>query len=128
MSAAADRDDLDQELAAEGSDAELVRVTGTTNQIRFTAAVRAYARGYFPRELGNEIIQGDTKVIISPTDIERAQWPGAQVLNSVGDNRVPRRGDKIVIQGRERMIMAATPFYIDGELVRLELQARGQNP
>jgi hypothetical protein len=40
--------------------------------------------------------------------------------------RVPRKGDKIIIEGRERNIEAAAPFYINGELVRLELQCRGQ--
>jgi len=121
-----DRADLDQELAAEGSDALLVRITGTTNQARFEARVRAYAVGYLPRELGDQIIQGDTKVTISPTDLERAGWPGAQVGTPVGDVRVPRKGDKIVLEGRERNIEAATPWYINGELVRIDLQCRGQ--
>lgn len=129
-SGAIDRADLDQELAAEGSDAVLARITGTTNQARFEAVVRAYAAGYMPRELGDQIIQGDTKVTISPTDIERTGWPGAQVATPPGtpisDARVPRKGDKITIQGRERNIEAATPWYVNGELVRIDLQTRGQ--
>jgi hypothetical protein len=50
-------------------------------------------------------------------------WPGAQVGTRGGDVRVPRKGDKDHHRGAaKRNIEAAAPFYINGELVRLELQ------
>lgn len=122
--------DLDAALAEVGEDVPLQRMTLGPNglQIPFEAKCRAVVRGYTPQELiaGSGIQQGDSLVILSPTDIEKAQWPGAQVGTPVGDVRVPLPSrDKIVIQGKQRAIIAAVPFYTGGELVRIELQARG---
>ena len=120
-------DILDRAVAANGQNIGLKRITGTgANQVPFSVTVRAWVTNYVPQQLGDEIIQGDTKIVISPTAIEATDWPGAQPPGSVGDSRVPRRGDKVTVQGRDRNIEAAAPFYIDGALVRIELQTRGQ--
>lgn len=117
--------DLDAALAEAGEDVVLQRLTGT-QQIPFSVTCRAVVRGYTPEELvaGSGIVQGDSKVILSPTEIERAQWPGAQP-QSTGDKRVPRVKDVLIVQGKPRNVMAAMPFYVAGELVRIELQVRG---
>lgn len=130
MSAFEEIRDLDAALALDGEDVVLRRVTGTTNQIAFDCDCRAFVRGYQPHELvaGSGIAQGDSKVIISPTQINATGWPGARPLSepaSTLDPRVPRRGDKIMINGKLRTIEAADPKSIDGQLVRLELQVRG---
>lgn len=87
-------------------------------------------RGYKPDQLSDSIMQGDTQVIISATDINRTQWPGGLPITSppaTTDPRVPRSGgsDKVVIEGRAKTIMAAEPIYIAGDLVRINLQVRG---
>lgn len=115
-------------IAANGQDIQLVRITGAALQAKFTATVRAFVRGYKPNELVGSIVQGDSLVTISVTDIERAKWPGAQVVKSPAvttDPRVPTTNDKTVIAGKTRNIQAATPFYLDGQLVRIEMQVRG---
>lgn len=120
--------DLDATLAADGEDIKLQRITGTTNQATFSVNCRAFIRGYTPNELVGGIIQGDSRVIISPTEIIRKQWPGPQVVTSpapTSDKRVPRKNDKAIIAGKVRNVEAASPIYMGGELVRIEIQVRG---
>lgn len=116
---------LDAALARRGEDVELRRMTGTSQQVAFSATCRAHVRGYKPEELVGAITQGDSMVILSPTDIERAQWPGGQEPDGPGDRRVPRKGDKVMVQGRLRNVEAAAPKYMAGTLVRIEMQVRG---
>jgi hypothetical protein len=115
--------ELDRSLAADGEDFTLRRVTGTTSQTNTDVTCRGLVRAYTPEELTPTVIQGDSRIILSPTQIEAASWPG--VSAGALDARVPRRGDKALVQGRVRNIEAAAPIYLDGILVRIELQVRG---
>src|SRR5882724_12386781 len=99
---------LDRQLDEHGQMIDLVRITGTTNQVRFSVPIRAWVMDYDPQELGDKILQGDSLVIISPTDLDLHQWPGAQV-SPVGDPRVPRRSDKTIIKDVERNVENSTP-------------------
>jgi len=119
---------LDRQIAQHGQKITLTRVTGVANQAKFTATMRAIVRGYQPKELIGTIAQGDTKVILSVTDIEVARWPGPKVSNPMApkiDPRVPLKSDPMVIEGVSRTIQAAAPFYIDGKLIKVEIQVRG---
>lgn len=120
---------LDRALARAGEDVILRRVTGFgPSQTRRDALCRAFIRGYQPHELTASVIQGDTKVTISPSDIEAALWPdGVSVTSTPAgvDPRVPRPGDELVINGLARAVKAAAPLYVAGELVRIDLQVRG---
>lgn len=117
---------LDRALADKGETVRLQRLTGT-QQIAFEVECAAFIRGYQPADLiaGSGITQQDVKVILSPTEIERAQWPGGQP-QTTGDKRVPARNDRIIRNGRPLTVQAATGLYVGGELVRIECQARGQ--
>lgn len=115
---------LDRHLAAHGEDVILRRGLGT-QQVPVDAPVRAFVRGLRPEEIVGSLTQTASKVVLSPTDIEAAQWPGAQAGTIVGDPRVPRRGDKVVIQGRARAVEFAAPIYLGGELTRIELTVLG---
>jgi hypothetical protein len=118
--------ELDRSLAVDGEDFVLRRVIGAGHQANVDVLCRGFVRGYAPEELTETIIQGDAKVILSPSQIIRAQWPGGESVAGAGlDRRVPRRGDKAIIQGKARNIEAAMPIYIADELVRIELQTRG---
>lgn len=120
--------DLDDALRDCGEDVVLRRNTlaGGNVLIPFDATVRGFVRGYDPTELTGTIIQGDTKVIVSPTDIDASGWPGPSVGTVVGDRRVPRKNDIVLIQDSPRQVMAAAPKYVAGTLVRVEIQVRGQ--
>lgn len=118
---------LDRSLARSGQTVILQRTIGTTNQARITATMKAHVRGYQPQDLLQGITQGDRKVIISPTDIIKSQWPGGQAGVLSGDQRVPRKGDAIIVAGRECAIQNAAPIYLDGtsDLIRIDIQVRG---
>lgn len=115
---------LDRQLARHGQDVVLQRQIGL-NQAWIPVGVRAQVIGFQPHELivGSGIQQGDSKVIISPTQIDDAQWPGGTV-NPIGDIRIPVKADRMVIGGRTRAVQAAAARYIAGELVRIEVQVR----
>lgn len=120
--------DLDAMLRSDGQQVTLRRIVGTTNQTAVDCQCWAFVRGYKANELVGAIIQGDSAVILSATDIIEAQWPGGQPVTSPPnglDVRVPRAGDYIVSAGRVRRIEAADPVYVDGELHRLNVQVRG---
>ena len=119
---------LDSQLAdhADDPNAELQRFPpGAATVPIATALVRAFVRLYKPSELTPMIIQGDSKVILSPSDLVAQGWPGPAGDSAGLDPLVPRRGDKIVVHGRPRQVIAATPVYLGDQMVRLEMQIRG---
>lgn len=105
--------DLDAAVRDWGETITLRRVTGTA-LIALDVDVRACVRGYAPAELVANIKQGDSKVIVSPTEMKRAQWTWP-----------PRVGDRAVIGGKVRAVEEANPITMGGELVRIELRVRG---
>lgn len=118
---------LDAALKTAGADIILRRVVGMApNSINIDVTVRAAVRSYQAAELVGDIKQTDSKVIISPTQIAQAQWPGGELpSSSVADPSLPRKGDRMVIAGRVRNIEVVDPFYVDDELVRIEMRVLG---
>lgn len=104
---------LDRALASTGETITLRRTTGT-QRVPLDVTCRAVVRNYRPIELVGEIQQGDSLVILSPTEMAQAQWPWP-----------PKNSDLVVVAGRQRAVQGVTPFYLDGTLVRVELQVRG---
>jgi hypothetical protein len=120
---------LRRQLAAHGQDVTLQRVTQGPSgvPVKYKVDCRAFVRGYQPAELVGGILQGDSKVIMSAAELEAQGWPGpnSSMTPTNQDRRIPRKGDDIIIMGKSRNIEVATPFYLNGELVRIELAARG---
>lgn len=119
---------LDAHLAARGTDITLRRVTGSApSTVNHDITVRAAVRSYSPEELVGDIKQTDSQVIMSPTQILAAGWPGTGEVPSatVADPTLPRRLDRVVIAGRVRNIEVVDPIYVGNELVRLELRVLG---
>jgi hypothetical protein len=120
---------LDRALARAGEDIIIRRVVGTLpNTVNIDVNVRALVRSYSPEELVGGITQTDSLVIISPSEIDRAQWPGGQAATMAPfnpDTRLPKKGDKAIIQGRLRNIEVVDPFLVQGELVRIEMRVLG---
>ncbi len=117
---------LDRQLAAHGEDVELWHETGT-QKIPFKVRCRAFVRGYTAQELVGGISQTDSKLVLSPTEIICAGWPGpnTSATPTNQDRRVPREGDYVVIAGRKRTIESAGGIYLGGELVRIEMRVLG---
>lgn len=119
---------LDRSVDRYGQDVILRRTVGTANRASIDCRCRASVRNYDPTQLAGTIQQGDSQVVLSPTDIDRVQWPGPEPIQSpprATDPRIPRVTDVVVIGGRSRSVVAAVPFVVNGELVRVELQVRG---
>ena len=120
---------MERMLSRYGQDVILRRSVGTSPQTNVDCTVRAFVRGYKPDELVGGVIQGDSHVIIAGADIDAAQWPGGQPLQNpprATDPRVPRKGDKVIIEGRLRNVEVADPVYMGtGDLLRVNLTVRG---
>ena len=122
-------DRLDAALARRGEDIILRRIVGTVNTVNIDVVVRASPRAVSgPDELVNGIGQDDLKIILSPTQIKAAQWPGGGI-NGVApfnpDRSLPKRGDRVIVKGRSYHVEISNPIAIDDEVVRIELTTKG---
>lgn len=117
---------LDEALADVGQDIRLQRLTGS-QAIPFEVKCRAIVRGYAPDELINGITQQDSFVILGPTEIDRKGWPGPQSSADPSnvDRRIPRKLDRVFINGKPRNVEAAVGIYVDDTLVRIEMRVLG---
>jgi hypothetical protein len=108
---------LDRAVAISGEDITLRRLTlgPSGTQIPLDVDCRACVRGYRPDELVADIKQGDSLVILSPTEMKAHQWTWPPRVQT----------DRVVIGDRQRTVIAANPITVGGELVRVELQVRG---
>lgn len=119
---------LDAALAEDGEDVIIRRVVGVNTQVNIDVKCRAFVRKYAPQDLVDTIIQGDSTVIISSTQIIAEQWPGGRPVRPpipMPDPRVPQSGDKVIIQGWPRTIKATAPIYLSGQLIRIDMQVTG---
>lgn len=122
---------LDAALADTGEDFTLRRVTGTGASVTNADVL---CRGRIDAMSIEEIAAGlkatDLNVIFSPTQINLAGWPGTASTGTapfVVDARVPRENgaDKAIIRGVLRQIALVKPFWINNELVRIEMRVSG---
>lgn len=115
---------LDASLERSGVDVTLRR-PGAPN---VDATCRAHVRSLRSDPLTPSIRQTDSRVILSPTDIDAAGWPGALATPSATqrDNRLPRKGDLILHNGAVLAITEDAPgVFRGGMLVRIEVDVRG---
>lgn len=120
---------LDEALARAGEDVVLRRIIGIApNTSNSDVEVRATVRSYRNRdeEIAAGIFQDILLVIMSPTEIAKAQWPGGELASStVAQPDVPRKNDKLIIGGRVRNIENVDLINIGDELVRIDLRVLG---
>jgi hypothetical protein len=118
--------DLNAALASDGETIELWAMAGTA-QIPFKVTCRAFVRTLRADELIGNLKQDASRVTISPTEIERTGWPGANstATPTESDRRVPRNGQKVKIAGKLRTIESARPKYVGDRLVRIDMDVLG---
>lgn len=121
--------DLDAALARVGEDVILRRVSGVApNAVNADVIVRATVNDYAPNELVGGIVQTDSKVILSPTQITAAGWPNP-VITAIPpfnpDPHIPKIGDKAIISGKLRNIAFVNSLTVANELVRIEMRVSG---
>src|SRR6266567_7466093 len=116
---------LDRVLAEDGEDIILDRPIGTGNNVAPNKVkCRARVDAVSVQEIAAGITQTDQHVIISPTQIRQAQWPGGSVPASPPfdvDQSIPRINDKAIVQKRLRTVAFVDPRFVDGELVRVNM-------
>jgi hypothetical protein len=124
-------DELDASLAENGETVTLRRtVLGPNNTAVAPVDVKTKAiiRGYKPIEIaaGSGITQQDVNVILSPTDIERRNWPGTAMAQPGTAKRIPLKGDFVITSRGPLTVQAGAGIYVQDVIVRIELQARGR--
>lgn len=118
--------DLDSALEEAGESITLRRTVGTQLIPFDVENIRAVLVGYEPEELVGEITQQDQKFILSPTEINRHQWPGFRTgTTTATDDRVPRKNDIIISSRGKLTVQAASGRYVQDVLVRIEGRVRG---
>jgi hypothetical protein len=123
---------LDGALARHGEDIILRRVVGTApNQTNIDVICRARVDATTVQQIVANIPATDLNIIISPTQINNAQWPGGQTpaLPPYNvDQRIPRAGnaDKVLMRGQSPKAVAFVhPKFDNNELVRIEMRVTG---
>ncbi|MCK1322148.1 hypothetical protein IVA94_14855 [Bradyrhizobium sp. 156] len=123
---------LDQALAQAGEDIILRRTVGTApNQVNIDVRCRARVTALSTEQIQAGIPSTELNIIMSPSEISAAQWPGGQVPALPPfdvDQRIPRAGvtDKVLMRGQApKAITFADPQIIAGELVRINLRVAG---
>lgn len=122
-------DMLDRHLAAFGEDVVITRnVKRGGVPVTESVTCRAFVTQVTVAEIAGKITADDLKVIISPTQILAAEWPGTddniQPGNTV-DQRIPKSSDKVTVQGRPREIRAPKPKLLNGVWVRSDMVVGG---
>lgn len=115
--------DLDSALADSGEDATLRRKSNAGNA---DVACRVRVRGVNAQRVVGTITQNDLSVVISPTEILAAGWPGVDPpAPGAIDPRLPRANDFMVVKGKERQVRFSDPIYAAGQWVRCNLIVAG---
>ena len=102
-----------------GEEIRLRRYTGTgPDRPWFDATVRARVMGYEPRELINDIKQGDMRVIMLAEDLEAAQVPFPTISEDL----------RVFVRDRPCAVLAIddNTRRFQGTLIAIEMRVRGQ--
>lgn len=105
--------ELDAAIAQAGQTVMLERLV--PNAASVTQPMRAFSRGYKPDELANGVQQGDSLVVLSPSQLVGTPFATEMLVAN----------NKIEINGRRRNIQMVDPVYMNDVLVRINLQVRG---
>lgn len=123
---------LDDVLAGYGEDVILRRVVGTGSNItNIDVKCRATVNAATVQQIVAGITATDLNIIMSPSEINKNQWPGGSIplLPPFDvDQRVPRINgpDKVLLRGAApRTVAFCDPKFIGGELVRINLRVTG---
>jgi hypothetical protein len=122
---------LDRRLEKRGELIELRRTVGTTNQSYVQCRIPAIVRALTVEQLIGAITQQNYFIIISPTHINKQQWPGGKTPAATGsiiqpsDPRIPLTSDAVVIRGAQKAVQRVAPVFDAGVCIRIELSVLG---
>lgn len=124
----AERDALDAALEARGEDVVVRRQIASGDSVsNIDVTCRARVDIVNADEIAGTISQSDLKIIMSPTQILDAQWPGGVPDHPVVDHedvRMPRATDYVVCRGKQRQIRVVDPKFTP-DWCRINIVAAG---
>ena len=107
---------LDAALLAAGEDITLRRqVASGQNVANIEVTCRARVDTVGADEIAGTIAVSDLKIIMSPTEILAAQWPGGvpvYPVSNASDVRIPRITDFVIARGKVRQVKMVDPKII----------------
>lgn len=110
---------LDTALASAGEDIVLRRqIAAGSNIANIDVTCRARVDTVGADEIAGTIAVSDLKIIMSPSEILAAQWPGGvpvYPVTNVSDPRIPRITDFVIARGKQRQIKMVDPKIIGAE-------------
>jgi hypothetical protein len=120
---------LDAALAQHGEDIILRRTVRRSGvDVVVDVACRAFVRAVSAQEIVGSIKATDVNVVISPTEILAAGWPGQDDVTPAGlnaDQHHPRITDTAIVQGKPRQVRLSKPILMGGTWVRCDMVAGG---
>lgn len=118
--------DLDASLARTGEDIILRRNNaGTPVDVTVRAAVRL---ANDPDALVSGTTQDDLRIVISPTQILAAAWPGFGTVPAAPfnfDRQMPKTGDNVIVKGKKYRVENSNPIMVNGIVVRIVMITKG---
>jgi hypothetical protein len=123
---------LDRRLEQRGEDIILRKRTnaGSTGS-NVDCVIPAIVRALTVEQLIGSITQQNFFIIISPTHIIRAQWPGGRTPAATGgliipsDPRIPTTSDSVILRGATKAVQRVAPVFDAGGCIRIELSVIG---
>lgn len=110
-----ERSDLDASLRRRGEDIILRRqIAAGTNIANIDVPCRARVDTVSAQEIAGTIAVSDLKIIMSPTEILAAQWPGGvpeYPVSNASDPRMPRVTDFVIARGKQRQVKMVDPKF-----------------
>jgi hypothetical protein len=110
---------LDAALLEAAEDIVLRRqVASGSNIANIDVTCRARVDTVNADEIAGTIAVSDLKIIMSPTEILAAQWPGgvpAYPVSSASDVRIPRITDFVIARGKVRQVKMVDPKIIGAD-------------
>jgi hypothetical protein len=120
---------LDAALERAGEDVTLTRTVKRGGGTVVSSVVcRAAVRSVSAEQIAGTITLNDLTVVIGPTEILAAGWPGTDDAvpgGSTVDQRLPKTTDSMVVQGRARQVKVSKPVFVGGVWVRTDLVVAG---
>jgi hypothetical protein len=124
---------LDRFLKRHGEPVWLQRQVGTAGAItRVRVEIKAWVKSMMEDQMIASITQQNYMVIVSPTELFKAKWPGGQPpspdtfgIIDASDRRIPETTDAIYIRGKPRTIKNVQPVFDGGSCIRIELNCVG---
>ena len=110
-----ERQRLDAALLRRGEDITLRRqIAAGPNIANIDVTCRARVDTVSADEIAGTIAVSDLKIIMSPTQILAAQWPGGvpeYPVSNVSDPRIPRITDFVIARGKQRQVKMVDPKF-----------------